>query len=126
MSLLYFAVLAAVGEVNDKTDHQPDHESDPGGSLKAVHHVCGDHDAHNRSKWNPGSDKSAFYFGPAHAQNPNSGAHNDERQQRADGYHFTKDVDRSERTRQGDANSHKDCGEIRGPKARMNLTGPGG
>src|SRR5262245_39581150 len=126
MSLLYLALMAAVRKVDDEADYQPDHESNPRRCFKAIHHVRRDHNSHNWSKWNPRSDECAFYFRTAHAQNPNPGAHDDEREQGADGNHFAKNIDGSECAREGNANSHEDGREIWRPKARMNFTGPAG
>src|SRR5579884_821690 len=84
MTLLNFAVMTAVCEIDDQADHQPYNESNPRGILQAVHHVRRGNDSHNGSKRNPWCDKGALDRRSTFTQNPDSGAHDDERQQRAD------------------------------------------
>ena len=91
-SLLNLALLATISEVDDQPYAEPYKETYPGSRLQAVHHVSRNHDSSDRREWNPRCDEGALNFRAAGAQDPYSGTHDDEREQRADRYHFAKHI----------------------------------
>src|SRR5580700_5118863 len=79
--VLHFAVTAAVTEINNQSDGQPHEEPHPVGPAQAVDHGAAHDYPQDRHHWQQGHLESALQVWSSVAQNPNSGAHQNEGKQ---------------------------------------------
>src|SRR5579863_8097472 len=67
--LLDAAVVAAVAEIDEEADYQPDNQASPVDPAEFVHHVAVESDAQDRDEGNPRSAEGARLIWIGFAQN---------------------------------------------------------
>ena len=85
-------VALAVAKVKDEADEQPYNQSHPICPAESIDHRATGDDAENRDERRGGNAESPFELGMLHAHDPDTGANETEREQRADAGHFTGHV----------------------------------
>src|SRR5262249_31451791 len=84
--------------IDDHTDGQPHHQTNPSDPIQAGHEAQRDDNAKDRNHRNPWSAEGALQVRPADAENPNRGANDNESEQCADTDHLAEASDWKERT----------------------------
>src|SRR5215831_14149633 len=85
-------MAAAVAEVDQQADDQPNSQSRPVGPAQAIDHGAADDDAEYRHQWQRRNLESSLDVRTAVAQDPYARAYQDEREQGPDAGHLAHDV----------------------------------
>ena len=114
-------MLLAVGEVDDETDQQPDHQPQPGVARQAGHQPEAAQDAEDRHERNERRLEGTRDLGRAHAQDPHAGAHDHEGEQRPDAHELAEQADREEARDDGGDAAREDRRDVRRLELRVHL-----
>ena len=113
------AVPSAVGEVNDKTNRQPDAQPSPILNTEREHKDEAAHDPSDRDKRHERCPERSVRTGVQPSHDQYGGTHHQECQKRADIHHIRENVEREQRCRGPDQHARKDGRLPRRAKAGM-------
>src|SRR5579872_4656565 len=91
---LHFAVLASVEEINEQSDDQPNDQTDLRCCWQSDDQGSGKQDCKDRCHWHPRRTEWAYDIRMRPAHDPDTGANQNEGEQRTDAGHLIKDAQR--------------------------------
>src|SRR2546430_1521130 len=122
---LEVAVSSAVAEVDPESNHQPHRESDPRIQRQREHQAQTGKNAEQRDQGDERRPERPLQIGARVPQDPHAGAHQHEREQRADVDPGAKQLQRQEPGGEAHGDAGIDRGQVGRAETRMDLTGPG-
>src|SRR2546427_1257227 len=123
-AFLQYGVFATVPEIDREPDHEPDGQPDPGVAGQGQHQAEAAHDAQDRDGRNPWRAEGAVQIGTLGPEDPHPGAHQHEREQRADVDPRPQQLQRQQPGGEADGDAGVDRREVGRAETGMDLAGP--
>src|SRR5260221_14128985 len=102
------AVIAAIAEINENAEHEPNNQTDRRSERKVRHQIAGDQNSEYWNQRNHGGPERTLQIGIATTDDPYARTNDHKDQQTAYVHHITQQVNRQRRSQQNNASYHRD------------------